>query len=541
MNTIGMSTRLNNSFSQKFHITLPYLGILFVSFFESFAFKGQIVLTSDTLYMHSLSKNLLQGGSIFDWNLTQAPDYFPHMFIYLIISLFTQQAAIQLFLITLFQVFLLGALFFLLFRVLGHSRYLSVLESIGLLTLINLFQLHSQDWIYFYKTNNHFSSVVLGLLVLLIVLVAYKSDRFGSLRVQILLFFIVFLGTLSTITFIYAISVPLLCVVTPKVFSRVNFFSPKAFFPVAVIVGTVLALFLTTKTSSGSSLKSRLVYSDSEFILVQDFFMRAFTRNMINSGVIVRMIFIMALATIIFLALAYFCCSIELFPNSENGRTFKMLLGFSIASLFSSTILTILSGGLVDEFFLRFFWPSIFFCGLSALFAVTELLRRSRNTHMRRYPIEIVITVSILILYSVSGKPIYNNGTPFQAAAECVVDLQTRGIKLEGGVADYWYARSVDYLSSSRTNTFAALNTLEPFFWMTTLDTLRQEIRYNYVLLHTNPEPFNFNYDNVKEWLPTPSQKFVCAASDVVVYFYENDSLDILVKESHLSFLRSLE
>jgi hypothetical protein len=536
-----MSLMPKRSFGSIVNPSLPYLGILLVSFFETSAFKGQMVLTSDTLYMHYLSKDLLQGGSIFDWNLTQAPDYFPHMFVYLIISLFTQQAVTQLFLITLFQVSLLGILFFSIFRILGHSKFLSFLESIGLLTLINLFQLHSQDWIYFYKTNNHFSSVVLGLLVLLILLEAYKSDRFGSLKVQILLFFSVFLGTLSTITFVYAISMPLFFLFTPKVLSRVDFFSRKVFFLVAVIVGTVLALFITSKTSSGSSLRSRLVFSDSELTLVQDFFMRAFTRNMINSGVIVRMIFIMALATMIILALAYFCFSIGSFPNFEHGRSFKMLLGFSLASLFSSATLTILSGGIVDEFFLRYFWPSIFFCGLSALFAVTELLRKYRNAHMRRYPIEIVVIGSILILYSISGKPIYNTGTPFQAAAECVVDLQTKGIKLESGVADYWYARSVDYLSSARTNTYAALNTLEPFFWMTTLETLRQETRYNYILLHTNPEPFNFNYENVKDWLPSPSQKFECARSDVVVYFYENDSLDSLVKESRLSFLSSLK
>ena len=522
------------------NISLPFLGIFLVSLFEGSAFKPQMVLTSDSLYMNSLSKDLLQGGSIFDWNLTQAPDYFPHMFVYLVISLFTEQAPTQLFLITLFQVALLGILFYLVFRKLGHSRQFSFLESTMLLTLVNFFQLHSQDWIYFYKTNNHFSSVLMGFTAFLITLVAAKNNSFGNPRIQILVFFVVLLGTLSTITFVYAITIPLFIMVIPMLFTRIHFFSRKIWFLLAVVLATVIALFVTTKSSSGSTLSSRLVFSDSEFAQVQDFFMKAFSRNMVHSGMIVRLITITAIATMLVLLFAFFFCSLRGFPNLENEQAFKLLLSFSAVSLISTTLLTFLSGGMVDEFFLRYFWPSIFFCSVSALFAVVEILRKRGKTYIRKIPVSIGLAGVILALYGLSGKPTYNIGTPFQAAAKCITDLQWKGVQLEGGVANYWYARSVDYLSSSGAKTFTALNTLEPFFWMTSLDSFNSQTRFNYILVHNNPEPFNFNYENMKGWLPDPSQKFECTEAGLTVFFYESNSLDKLVKESRSTFMKSL-
>jgi hypothetical protein len=123
-----------------FSMFLLLLVALLVSYFEARAFRGLIVLTSDTLYMHDLINNLKQGGSIFDWNLTQAPDYFPSLFVYFLLSFFTSNALIQLFFMTVFQVFALLVIFFLIFFEFSKKKYLSFFQAISLLTLINLFQ-----------------------------------------------------------------------------------------------------------------------------------------------------------------------------------------------------------------------------------------------------------------------------------------------------------------------------------------------------------------------------------------------------------------
>jgi hypothetical protein len=541
MNTNEVYSRPSNRFVDTLKNNLSFFGILFVSYFEIYAMKSQVVLNSDTLYMHYLSKDLLDGGSFLDWNLTQAPDYFPHMFFYLIISLFTHHAAAQLFFITLFQAYTLCTLFFLIFRILGHSKFVSFFESISLLTLINLFQLHSQDWVYFYKTNNHFSSVILGLFVLMLLLNSAQSNPLKQSHFQVIFFFLVILGTLSTITFIFAVALPLVWIVTKEVFLNPNLSFRGISYLLIIFSGTVVALFLTANTSSGLSLKSRVGSPGSGFVLAQELFVKAFTRNVIHSGLIVRFIFILTLASLIFLLFGYFLCDYKSFPNPRVSKNFSLLFSFSITSLISSSLLTILSGGMVDEYFLRYFWPSIFFCGVTITFLVTEFLSKTRKDYLRGYRLEVLILGSILILYSIAGKPIYNNGSPFEATAKCLISLKVKGINLENGVADYWYARSIDFFSSGRIQIFPALNTLQPFYWMTSLESFKKDSYYNFILLHSSPEPFNFNYENMKEILPSTFERYKCMDTDISVYVYNDGSLNAMMQASRQSFMDSLK
>jgi hypothetical protein len=91
-------------------------------------------------------------------------------------------------------------------------------------------------------------------------------------------------------------------------------------------------------------------------------------------------------------------------------------------------------------------------------------------------------------------------------------------------------------LSSNPTRTFVALNSLDPFYWMTTKSYYNTKADYNFILLHTQPDQFNFNFESMKGFLPLPSRTFACEGTDIEIYFYENNSLDGIVQSAIRKF-----
>jgi hypothetical protein len=528
---------------KKSGVLLPFIIISIVSYLEASKLKSQIVLNSDSLYMHDLTKDLLSGGSIFNWSLTQAPDYFPHMFVYLLVSIFIKNATYQLFLITLFQVISLGFLIYLVLRSLKQSKYSSVLQAVALLTIINLFQLRSADWIYFYKTNNHFSSVSLGLLTLILLIYSFNDKKVMSKRGALLVFVIVFLGTMSTITFIYAVTIPIFMLLVIELWRaqttrqiRILKWTIHCWL-IVIPVATFLAIILTFQANSSRALESRFDLSKFDQSKIQELFLSAFSRNVISSGQTVRYISLLIIFIIVLNFFIFFLCPRIWLIGLNADYSLVLLLDLCIYSLIFSFTVATFSGGIVDEYFLRYFLPSIIMSMIFASVFGVQIYSLRRKSSSKKAKTGIILFSALLIFFSFSGKSFQSSTSPYGATAQCINDLRSRGIALDAGVADYWFGRSVDYMSSGSNRTYVALNNLEPFYWMTSDSFYKLEAYYNFIILHTTPDQFNFNSEAMQALLPSPSNVYKCQNTQMVVHYYDNESLDLLVQNQVEKYL----
>lgn len=518
--------------------SLAVVIIWIVSYLETLALKKQIVINSDSLYMHDLARDMLNGGSLLNWNLTQAPDYFPHMLAYIAISTLTSNAVSQLFLITLFQVISLSSLLYIIFRELGQKLYNSVLLTVVMITLINLFQLNSTDWIYFYKTNNHFSTISMGLFAIFLLLRSIKSDQVLNKRLQVLIFLTIFLGTISTITYIYAISIPVCMVLVitlhqirhNKVLSAVK--SNITSWLIILPISTIFSLLLVIGSDNSNGLRSRLSLSNFDFNKIQGLVYASFYRNVLSSGTSVRIISLTAIFAVSVSLFFYFFTRKEVLLKLDDNPSLVLLFQISVTSLITSLVFTFLSGGIVDEYFLRYFWPAIFTIMVCVLIVFVHIFGITQKKILTKLRIEILLVSILLIIFGTSPGSIRSSEPKFLNTAQCIQDLRRSGVNLKVGVADYWFGRSVDYLTRSTSHTYVALNSLDPFYWMTTDNYYKEKNDYNFLLLHSQPDQFGFNFENMKSFLPNPSQTFKCPGTDIVIFFYDNGALNGLIQKA---------
>jgi hypothetical protein len=295
---------------------------------------------------------------------------------------------------------------------------------------------------------------------------------------------------------------------------------------------TLFSFIVTTITQDSSGLRSRLNLLDFDFPKIENLFYASFSRNLVSSGTTVRFICLLFIScTILSLFVALFC-RIDNLINSNQNILFELLLQISISSLITSLLFTFLSGGIVDEYFLRYFWPAIFMLMIFGSAFAAHIFKLFQKKVFINLRVEAILTAFLLIVFGVTSGSVPVKDTQFVSVANCLKDLRSNGVDLDSGVADYWFGRSVDYLSSSPNRTFVALNSLEPYYWMTTDSYYVKKANYNFILLHTQPDQFGFNFEIMGNLLPSSSRSFICQDTDIVVYFYENDSLNRLIQES---------
>jgi hypothetical protein len=520
----------------------PVLGIFCISAFHTFALKGQVIVTSDTIYMHDLVQNLRDGGSIFDWNLTQAPDFFPSLLTYFLVSFFTQDVQFQLLLMTFFQMLILFSLFYKIFQTINTGRLVSFLQASSLITVINLFQLLSEEWIYFYTTNNHMASVLLGLMIVLLIL----KSKFDSLSFRNRNFWfisaLVFFGTASTITIVYAITIPVFVLLSTKYLSDKRKKTLHKECPGVlgifglIVLPSSIALLVVSLVGGTGGLVNRLKITEDELTLMKSLVTRSLSRNLVSSGFIVSVISLVCLA-LIFINFVFFALLEKRFLYEITQDSPIALLGrLSVLSLLSSVIMAFASGGIVDEFFLRYFWFAIFLNMLTGLALLGRLHSRFARRSLKSRRVGFLMVSFLLLTHSLVERPDSARGESFKLVANCLNELKSSGVNLGAGVSDYWHGRSVDYLSGRKIRSFVAFNDLGPFFWMTTKEFYYTSQVYNYVLLHTRPDPFSFNLESMKNVIPVPTQSFACDGTDIIVQFYDNNSLHQSVLKSRSAF-----
>jgi hypothetical protein len=375
----------------------------------------------------------------------------------------------------------------------------------------------------------------LGLLVLYLILRASKSPSQYSKNFFIKLFCVIFLGTISTITFVYAVTIPVFFVLASQLAKTQGSLAlprpTKHIFHLTL--STIGATFLASTgslVSSGSQgLVNRLNFSANEFEIIRSLAIKSLTRNLVSSGYVVGWTTFLCLFLLLFNLLIFVFIRPVFIESLSPNSPFLIVLKFSVFSLLSSIALTSISGGLVDEFFLRYFWLAIFLNLICGVMFLQLLFERFGKKFLEVKKIGVISVILLLVFYTILQKPASSKGEPYENTAKCLSVLKSSGVNLQAGVTDYWYGRSIDYLLKNKNRNYVAFNNLVPFYWMTSRDFYNDSLKYNYVLLHTSPDAFNFNFESMKDLLPVPSKTFGCNGSDISILYYSDDSLTDIV------------
>jgi hypothetical protein len=306
-------------------------------------------------------------------------------------------------------------------------------------------------------------------------------------------------------------------------------------------ISTIASVSLTFQANSSPGLKSRLNFINFDQSRIQDLVLSAFSRNLISSGQIVRCICLLIIFAMMLNFIIFFFLSKDWLSSITSDSSQILLLEFSVYSLISSAIFVTFSGGIVDEYFSRYFLTSILMMMIFTSVFCVQIYSVFGKRFLNNTRLGTLLAIALLFLSSFSGWNLQSPNSQYDLTAKCLKDLRAKGIDLNAGVSDYWFGRSIDYLSSSPNRTYVALNTLDPFYWMTTDSYYNSSARYNYILLHTKPDQFNFNKESMQNFLPPPSMVYECQETDMDVYHYDNDSLDLLVRDSINKYLKTFK
>lgn len=170
----------------------------------------RVDLHSDLLFLDNLMTDLVrQGGHWSDWKLTPAPAYFPDMLLYAIAYFILPNPVWRILFVSMAQALLLAWVCnWLAGRIkldLSHPARCVIVLLVATVVLVSA---HSNMWLFFNSTNNHFAALLFSLLSTGWVLRYLERP---SVAHALLIITGGALAKASTIVFTISFTLPLLC------------------------------------------------------------------------------------------------------------------------------------------------------------------------------------------------------------------------------------------------------------------------------------------------------------------------------------------
>ena len=210
MRYVNMKNKISNE--QIFFILSVIISIgIVITLFSTFTTSAyNVFFNSDTLYLPSIYKDLfIDHNSLNGWHLNPAPNIFPDMIVYFIISAFTSNFIIASFVFAIFQYLFLIYLIFRLFKAieLPNPKLIATISNL-LLLLFFMVSFYSNDFGFtFYLVSNsyHTGAFLMSLLCTVMTLEYLKNSKKSTL---VFLIIISFLSVFSDRLFIAMYIIP---------------------------------------------------------------------------------------------------------------------------------------------------------------------------------------------------------------------------------------------------------------------------------------------------------------------------------------------
>jgi len=517
----------------------------------------QVRFHSDSVFLEDLSRDLFEfGGDWREWRLSPAPAYFPDMLLYFAAYFLLPTVALRIFFVSFIQVILLGlAVMFVVRQLTSRSRMLAQAVGVSIVAVITLVCAHSDIWLYFYSTNNHFAALLLPLVGVGLMVSFLRRPRPAPL-VWLAVFGV--LGQVSTTVYIIAFTAPVILamLVLWVVSWRFGVGSSSLrrgllLIAAAVGVGAVVAVPVNSLVTPFDQTDGRYGLAGSLVVRGLIALLQVFQYAFGGGGPVVLAFSLTLLACALYLLVLVW----RRFAFSFGARAGRIEAGVSVtrysisteggASAFALWIVlwslpiavagSVISGGIVDQHGYRYLlFPLTLMVVITAIHLVRTVAERRRGGYLMVTGLSVVV----LLLAGVSLPVAAANpreDVASTAAADCLQELRDEGVSLDAGLADYWYGRGVTIPMHDSPELVSVWGTLDPFYWMSTVGPLDDPERYprtyNFALVHPDAggAPWVFNEDNLSMALPEPDGVLTCTP-DIEIWTWDDKSMDRVVK-----------
>jgi hypothetical protein len=518
--------------------------------------KNKIYFNSDSLFLEFLRNDIATGGSWSDWKLTVAPNFFPDALSYFLVALFTKDIGLRFHLTMVLQIlWILGAILLYVRSYLTRLDWVVLTAVISIFNLILVVSLFSSNWMFLViGTSNHTAALIAPLLLMSFMKSWLWKPRFMMIVVITVLNF---LAIASTSVYIITFLTPLMIYLILKLISDYRHHSFGSltkhfilFF--ALLISTLFfgvfrnIIVPNLETTERLNISAKGVLT-SIISLVLSFDTIIFGGNIL---VLISFLLISSLCAIFTLYAYKYGLSKEsnslylsLISNQEFSGTLKRIY-FTMGSFLTTFVGAILSGGLIDNYGLRYF---IFPITLVILLALEWILKKSSlDTSVFLVSSFSIVCSFLLIVFFSSNQQRYEKYNYVQLQswavanepkelAQCINEINQRyPSKLRSGVADYWYARATVFWLSNNQKIIPVKRNLSPFYWMESSETFESvEEKINFLVVDQGglEKGFGISLELGLANESSPSLVFPCPRARAKIFYFEGSKFNDFIRQ----------
>jgi hypothetical protein len=498
--------------------------------------RYKTALQSDALFLDALASDLFaHGGRWADWKFPRAPSFVPDMLLYFAAYPLLPDAASRIFAVSAAQVFLLAGVCLWFARQLHPQLSRTASTAIVLvLAYITLAAARSDMWLYFYSTNNHIATLLLGLPALVLCL---RQVETGSVRTGLALSAVGAMAVVSTGLYTLGVSLPLLALAggawlalkgQPALRRRVLHLG--GWLLLAQLLAALLNKALIRNVPLEGHTHSRPDTIANALKLFLEATQAAFARDnrltqALSAGVALAFLFLLAR-----LAQAIRLDGHGLHLECSRRDRVTGIAAFLAVGTPLTLLGAIFSASFVDPYCYRYFMLPV---ALALLLAIVQL-DRSHGPRLQRAGMLLLPLATLALAVGIvraNRLPLHKDDAG-KAVAACLEAVERGGFALKAGTADYWYARGASAYLPRHNPIFATYDTLEPFFWVSTIGPVARpgnypEYQYNFAILRAPGAGGQFHYtpETVGKLLPPPLRVQECPAAQAQIWLYQGQEL----------------
>ena len=490
-----------NSENISFLLSYCLIIILVISFFSvGMEVDYWTFLNSDTLYMPTVYKDLFEDGNgLKGWNFNAAPNFFPEMFLYLIIRFFTTDFLLANLLYGIVQVFIIVRLVNLIFKLLSPINHLKISTVANFIFSICFFIVHYAKVLdvpfYLTTTAFHTGAFVMQLFSVYLLLGIVEKNKTSNC---LLLALVGFLTVLSDNLFIIYFSVPLLILSVYSFISGRRSFAIRS--AVLSIVPAALGIIAFNLLKTSNYIHFTEIRSDytiekaiqSSIVMKQQFVAYVAAFNL-------RSLF-MIIAGVAFLMLTLLV--VKELKKKFLSATLSIYLAFLFISFFVIMFTPIAAGNYSNYDTLRYVIPVLYLLILSLPLLITTLFT-IRKVNAKKIILFFGVLLNVVALQKIDAKGLiaFLNYYPENAQH---VDGLARKYGFQKGVGHYWNSHYITMFSRENVKIYPVFPELTPYFHsVNTSLYFNEDAEFDFILPDGlgSCEKYNTRFKNKGEFL----------------------------------------
>lgn len=462
-----------------------------VAYFTQYIDSG-LFFNSDELFLLDILTDLKNGGSINNWYLPGAFEFFPDMMILALINLFTKDVYYLAYFYAVAQIMMFYVVIAYLINIFIAKKFSFYLASIFNFVCVFL-AINFYDFSFLFIHSFHFQTFIKGLFITILILKFYKDNKISNVMLFILSV-IQILGIISDRWLLLWFILPLLSCLIFLYFKDMRFKS---------IMSLKLGIVLTINIIIGFVLYKVLFLHglNPEYYFI--FQKKAFYHKVIAifSGDL-RLLLIMIFLFIFIISLKYNKYIINFYYENSLFRV-------SVLLFIASFILTFFALLVIYYFDLtnRYLIPITFISIMLFTFLIYQILGNF-------FTLSIILLLFGLMLFQTIGK----NSMKYEYYPNDIkcVDNILRKYDVKHGIGEYWVSRHLNYINKSNIDV-VPIETYKHIHRLWMENEKHKYDNYDFCVINSEIE-INLNIVDIIQLNGKPIYTGKCGKYEIMIY-----------------------